>query len=346
MRRRHKWTSVVFAIFFIVVVFMLLISNEGEVFPWKPVQITNHFILIAPNSSWNASAIGEIRGIQYEKLTLTDKLSEVPLPALTYSSIVRRNLNETQREDLFRLLRSVQQLFTEMNAVWCVHYGSLLGAFLTHDILPWDDDMDILVQQEAVKRLPELQKSGILAKTYGLQHIYVHKMHKIFFKGGKVIGKYPWSWPFLDIMPFVQSNGLLKSIDRSRPHRFQVPESLVFPLQLRPFGVLWVPAPQNPWGLLSATYAHFRAFKCQENEWNHVGENTRHSIQSAPCQDLQDDYPFVWRQQLSNITMETVWFDKNPLYTFVYYRRSIPCEKCNPFTWVFDRDYHRFNMKH
>lgn len=350
-RRKPRWIFLAGMLSSGILMLLMVSMPNSRVIPWTvDVMVTNHTFLRVPNSSWDKSDIEvlKIDGVVISGFSISNNLPELHKSVPLLSSTVRRSLNKTQRQELFELVETVQRVFEDLNLEWCIHYGTLLGSYISHDLLPWDDDMDILLDWRGIKTLWELQNSGQLHQQHNLKIIHAREMHKIIFSNKPNIEPFSWSWPFVDIMPFIRSSGFVRSIDRSGSHRFRVPEELMFPLRLRPLGPLWLPAPYDPWGMLSATYSDYLEFSCIENGWNHVKEDRNTPVRSAPCENLQNAYPFVWRTRADNTNtmVETLWLVHKPLYSFIYTKAEKMYDQCNPFRWVFSSDHKQYNNRY
>ncbi|ELT97473.1 hypothetical protein CAPTEDRAFT_193433 [Capitella teleta] len=348
--RSHRCTFIFTFVILPVVFFALLFSNSSEdTLPWSGVSHDNHTFLVLPDSNWDYAVLRNlsIDGLEFASFNVTDDVRAVfnVVPHQTRSRAIRRALNESQQSDFYSFVAIVQNAFDRLSIPWCVHYGSLLGSFISHDLFPWDDDLDILVHGSAIELLSKLESNGSLARNFQLKYIYYDQMHKLFLSERPLMTAYNWSWPFVDVLPYVNVGQFVRNVDRSRLHRFHVPKSLFYPFQLRPFGPLWLPSPRRPWEMLSATYSHYTSFKCEENEWSHITESMRGGVLAAGCRSLQQDYAFVWRQTANNITIETLWLAERPLYSFVYHQEYSSCKHCNPFVWKFDSYYKRYNSR-
>lgn len=54
---------------------------------------------------------------------------------------------------LYRLLKNVSRVCREMNLNWVLYYGALLGYYRNKEILPWDPDLDILMDISQIEQL-------------------------------------------------------------------------------------------------------------------------------------------------------------------------------------------------
>ena len=257
------------------------------------------------------------------------------IPRISSEKLPRELTNE-QYKSMIRLIKVFQQMLKDLNVTWIIFHGTLIGSFVCHDILPWDGDVDVLVEEGSFSLLEDLQNNGTLRTSYGLTFMRLKYVCKVFFSNESNIGNFtrPWKWPFIDMQMFAVRNSTFLSLDQKhRSHNFSVPFKDVFPLHARPFGPLWLPAPKNPWKMLSLAYERDRKPMCQLGHWNHIKESSRHTIQDVECKSLSNSYPFVWRQKRGNMSLETLKLANISLYSTLidepYYNNT------NPFEWKF-----------
>ena len=106
---------------------------------------------------------------------------------------------------------------------------------------------------------------------------------------------YPWRWPFIDIKFYIVIDWAVINIDH-RSQVFQVPREYFYPLTMRPFGPLWLPAPKDTQGYLRKKY---HKFTCSKRGWNHRLEKPQ-AKRRLPCSKLTLEYPFVKRRKDSS----------------------------------------------
>ena len=225
------------------------------------------------------------------------------------NSKIPRIITQGHYKIFIRLLNLTTRVLEENDIEYSMAYGTLIGSYLMHDMIPWDDDMDIFVHDKSKAKVMELFKD---ARHHGIRGYYHYKhpgkLFKIFFNTSKSAGGYPWNWPFIDIVSYVEKGSQLKAVQRGRKLAWS--KDSWYPLHLRPFGPLWLPAPRRPWVFLTIKYG---CFKCKSAGWGHQRERGKQA-KEADCSSLTKQYPFVKRSQMGNMTMETLMLDGKELY--------------------------------
>ena len=222
---------------------------------------------------------------------------------------VPRAISQEEYDTLMDLVDKVTRVLTEHNITYVLTYGSLMGSYLMHDMLPWDDDVDIYVHNDTKAKVMEIFKSG---KHYGISghHHYKHPgyLFKVFFLKSNHAGKYPWRWPFIDLVSYIHVGKNIKAVERHV--NLQVPKSTFYPFHVRPFGPLWLNVPKEPSVFLAAKYKQFR---CMSGRWDHKHETGGLSKQGK-CRDINAYYPFVKRNHWGTITKETLLINGTEIY--------------------------------
>ncbi|QDS92421.1 LicD family protein [Roseimaritima multifibrata] len=164
-------------------------------------------------------------------------------------------MNDQEKQALYNVVSECGRLLDSLGHPWWLSHGTLLGAWRHHDVIPWDDDLDVAFPRE---KLPELiaaaAESGwkfcrlgpFLAKIWNPSLALYHTNH-------------PWTWPFADITLYDETSTTI-IVEYMYHRKFAVVEkSDVLPLQDIPFGPLQLPVPRSPELLLNQVYPYWNS---------------------------------------------------------------------------------------
>ncbi|ELT98101.1 hypothetical protein CAPTEDRAFT_207763 [Capitella teleta] len=175
-------------------------------------------------------------------------------------------------------------------------------------------------KDEAATRHREWERA-----RYNISYVITGGLHKLYWSPGKKIKPYSWAWPFIDIIAYNNSKEGFRNIDLSKGHQFKAKTDLVYPLHMRPFGPVWVPAPRDPWRMMGLTYKKgTREFLCSEPHYDHIRERGRKGAKKNACEDLHGDDRFVYREpKLDGALIETLKLGDETLYSIEYDMRML-----------------------
>ena len=229
------------------------------------------------------------------------------VPWLSHPSLKRGVSSEQYREHIC-LLEAFDDVMRRENITYILCDGTLLGSFLMHDMIPWDDDLDVMVARrdmaKTINVFREIAKQGTyqamnyqakntdfenLDKSVTFSEGKTHKF-KFYRTSSKHAGKYGWRWPFVDIKFFEENDTHIWPVDYAR-RIYHVPKKSFFPPHVRPFGRLWLPAPRDTRRFLQIK---FKQFKCKSSKWNHEKERVQKAVE-VPCDTIYQYYPIVER---------------------------------------------------
>ncbi|CAL8083581.1 unnamed protein product [Calicophoron daubneyi] len=203
-----------------------------------------------------------------------------------------------------RLYRRLMRVFSDvmfdngMGDRFMLTAGTLVGSFHHHDFIPWDDEVDFMVDVSVRDKVRTLL--GRLEPEY--QMALNKNRDKFFAKASEYstidtnvelslpIPRYKWNWPFLDLLYYESNETHVAEINPSYVKQMSWPKDVIFPLYFRPFGPAWFPAPKNPLAFLRMRYGN--GSTCKIAGYSHVIEDHIPNATSN-CQELVTRYPFV-----------------------------------------------------
>lgn len=116
------------------------------------------------------------------------------------------------KKTAMKLLKRVTKMLDENNIDYFLISGTLLGYVRHNDFIPWDDDIDLIVDGEALKKLDKTKykKLNFLVINDGITKVcYYDKiidLSPIFAKCAKEYHRPNYHWPFVDLFSYTYDN--------------------------------------------------------------------------------------------------------------------------------------------
>lgn len=201
---------------------------------------------------------------------------------------------EEQREMLYGLL-VLAKAFDTFNVTYFVAEGTLLGLHRHHGMIPWDDDVDLMIQADQWAKAKEVL-SCIPDFTLDMGRDYMWK----FMWNRSKLWRYETviRFPYIDVFPYNEDAEHLWPLTIWMKRDLIWRSEYTYPAQRLPLEGHSVVAPRDPAGVLAPHYGPdtlsvcaSRIFKRREREPFPESERVR-----IPCSFLHDIYPFVFHQ--------------------------------------------------
>ena len=222
-------------------------------------------------------------------------------PVETYFQPV---LSAHDKQVMMTTMKKCFSALTAANITVFMYGGTLIGSYRHHGFIPWDDDVDIIVNGSDKERVVEVLER--LEPNYKLYYggdpsasspwkFYSDEIHS------KFIHK-PFKWPYVDMFFFWENSTHIFD-EHSREYSFS--KSKVFPLVQRPFMDARFPAPCDTKSVLDTNYV---IELCRSRSFSHMMEVPMFtfSTQDVPCERLTNYFPFVHRINAAGSVNETL----------------------------------------
>ncbi|CAF4390589.1 unnamed protein product, partial [Didymodactylos carnosus] len=243
----------------------------------------------------NSTTIFELKQPKF-----SDNLADFQIPYF-YSlwkdspSLLPRALSPGEHDTTMSLIDVFQRLCNEHHITFMMSDGTLLGSWRHHDIIPYDDDVDFLVQYSNRERLFQILNESATAEGINVAFA-LSKVLKITFNNTGKARHVTWNWPFIDIW-FYRENST--HIWYNNMEYYTIEKTLIFPLVLRPLAAKWLPSPRRPYGYFKSMIKDKSKEGDFENYCKNEGYNHRKELlyptTGAECKKLKPYYPFVER---------------------------------------------------
>lgn len=189
---------------------------------------------------------------------------------------------------LWKTISIFDSVLTDNRIDYMLYGGTLIGSYRHHGLVPWDDDMDVLV--------PLTVKDSLQRAFTHIRQEYILNQDsdscwKLFSVLSDPISGCNWRWPYLDIFFYAENRTHIWDISPKYTYSFSYPKTIIFPLRRRPFMNLTLRAPHNPGAVIDANY-DIRL--CKSGAWIHRWERQGHEL-TVPCSLLFSKFAFVRR---------------------------------------------------
>ena len=258
-----------------------------------------------------------------------------------------RIITKNEYDSFTSLVSDVSRLFESANITLVMSGGTLLGSYMFHDMIPWDDDMDLCIPYRDVPKVKRLFRNETLRQTLqicswgplSISDEYDYKtlsrfpnnspnelyyrvrsndadtlsehFFKLFYTHSQRVKTQTWRWPFIDIAIYDEDGAQVKFIEQC----LMFPWNVFYPLIRRPLGPNMLLAPRDTRVVLQEQFHHFQ---CVSTAWSHrleVGACRPINIQ---CEKLWNHYPQVWSKPTNHGVLEKLMLGNKTLNIFEY----------------------------
>lgn len=165
------------------------------------------------------------------------------------------------------LLKQTIKILHEFNINYFFIAGTLLGQVRHNDFIPWDDDIDLIVDATILDKIDEINKKYptiiINQAAYSKWILKCHNKEPII----KLPDRCNWSWPFVDLFIYGHKDNILTFFNK------EWDASKFFPKQQVVFNNIIVSIPQDPHYYLEKEYRENYMTIYKSNNYCHKKES-------------------------------------------------------------------------
>ncbi|KAL3318373.1 hypothetical protein Ciccas_002964 [Cichlidogyrus casuarinus] len=217
-------------------------------------------------------------------------------------------LTTSEADEVRQLLQVFTRHMDQHKIVYFFGYGTMIGAFRHHGLIPWDDDIGHRLD---VNPFPVL-------------HLQMWKFHAV--NGSRSFWLHDFRWPYIDIIFYEDSFNQIELPDGDSFRRDQV-----YPVLKRPFvfydkkferikNVLWLnqacqfPLPESILTeCIASTFSH--RHELPQPLWRQ---------KLLPCSQLNETTPLVYGTSANDTLIEKLMMGTRELHTFA--RKRVQCD--------------------
>lgn len=164
----------------------------------------------------------------------------------------------------YQALYDISKLFEKHNIEYYIVFGTLLGAVRHKGLVPWDDDIDIIITENSKEiLLSNSFKKSLHKKKYDIEKVsWSDAFYKIYSIDGTARKNMKVKFPFIDVFIEENINNKIKTKTSLSPgDECYFLKDELYPLKKYKFGKFEVNGPNNPYMYLN---------RCYGDDWNEV----------------------------------------------------------------------------
>jgi lipopolysaccharide cholinephosphotransferase len=162
-------------------------------------------------------------------------------------------ISEDQVQEMYQMLKDTTELLHNAGIAYSMDGGTMLGAVRHQGLIPWDDDMDLIILSQDEVKLTQLTD---IFKKLGYSLVYSNDIYKVSKIGNPIINsenKFSqyFTFPWIDIFVMHHNKSskqveYWKLLNKEMWPKEWFPENEFFPLKEYKFGPLMIYGMSNP----------------------------------------------------------------------------------------------------
>lgn len=191
-----------------------------------------------------------------------------------------------EKEMLLDIMETFDKKMTEASLTYHLYGGSLLGLYRHGGIIPWDDDIDVWINnsQSALfkNKFNDLVGFQIFSPENSTWKFYSDA-------GIDVVGE-GYKWPFVDIFRFDENATHTWDTASQYKQLFVYEKKDIYPLKKCKFEKLLLNVPKHLEKIVTTNYA---PEICATNKFDHkINKAVQNQRQALPCKNLNEYFKF------------------------------------------------------
>ena len=228
------------------------------------------------------------------------------------------------------LIFKIHEAFSEQGVQYWMAAGSAIGSLYHHGRIPWDDDVDMYVEEDDILRAVKGMKNhGLGVRLNRGCNRKCIRLFKIYLpESDSISNKSTHSFPFVDLFPIYCNNThCAEKNEWAEGNEIAYLKDWIFPLKQRPFGRMSLPFPNKLLETIEDRYDQHAKDRCIWAAYNHktevwLGHSQHFDVQ---CKDLPLPPAMVvstnsspWESDLPYISVEHLMDNNTRLSTVTY----------------------------
>ena len=182
---------------------------------------------------------------------------------ITYSYKFKCIWDTKNYQILIKMLSDIILICNYTNVECFPFFGTLLGTIRHQNLIPWDDDADLVIAKDQLAQFEKLVIPYLKSLKYQIKFNHIYHFYQI----------YPpnLTWPYVDIFTFGVSNKNYKPlwfVNEMGSDRHKIPLQYIYPLREYRLGPLIVKGPRLAKKVLSIWYPNWDT-ECLSSSFSH-----------------------------------------------------------------------------